>query len=90
MEQESEDMQSREKNMVLLPAGMSSWVLHTFRSLRSYNYRIYAAAQLVSSCGSWVQLTAISWLVFDMTNSAFYLGLISFLRQSPLLVLGFA
>ncbi len=69
--------------------GLTSWTLVTFRSLKNPNYRNYAIAQLVSSCGSWVQLTAISWLVFDLTNSAMYLGTVSFLRQSPVLLFGF-
>ena len=69
--------------------GLTSWTLLTFRSLKNPRYRDYALAQLVSSCGSWIQLTAISWLVFDLTNSAMYLGTVSFLRQSPVLLFGF-
>lgn len=90
MAQESDNLERREQRVALVPTGVSSWMLHTFRSLQSYNYRVYATSQLISSCGSWIQLTAISWLVFDITNSAFHLGLISFLRQSPLLILGYA
>lgn len=74
---------------VLVPQGLTSWTLVTFRSLKNANYRNYAIAQLVSSCGSWIQLTAISWLVFDITNSPLDLGLVSFLRQSPIIFFGF-
>ncbi|HMO20467.1 MAG TPA: MFS transporter, partial [Candidatus Melainabacteria bacterium] len=74
---------------VLVPQGLTSWTLVTFRSLKNANYRNYAIAQLVSRCGSWIQLTAISWLVFDITNSPLDLGLVSFLRQSPIIFFGF-
>ena len=33
-------------------------------------------------------MTAISWLVFQLSDSAFVLGLVNFLRQSPLILLG--
>ena len=56
----------------------------TFRSLGDPNYRIFAIAQLISSCGSRVQVTALRWLVLEMTNSSFLLGLVSFLGQFPL------
>jgi len=62
----------------------------TFRSLRNPDYRIYATSQLISNCGSWIQMTAISWLVFELSDSAFMLGLVNFLRQSPVLFLGLA
>lgn len=65
------------------------WVLQTFRSLRSKNYRVYALSQLVSNCGTWIQLTVISWLVLDLTGSPFMLGLVNFLRLSPVAFLGF-
>lgn len=68
---------------------MPLWILQTFRSLRNRNYRTYAISQLVSNCGSWIQLTVISWLVLELTGSAFMLGLVNFLRLSPVALLGF-
>lgn len=61
---------------------------HTFRSLKNPNYRLFAISQLVSNCGSFIQVTAFSWLVFQLGHSAFVLGLVSFVRHSPLLLLG--
>ena len=34
-----------------------------FRSLRSYNYRVWSAGALVSNVGTWMQRTAQDWLV---------------------------
>ena len=91
MQQESKEYEDEmSQHTTLVQTGLNSWVLQTFRSLRSRNYRIYATSQLISNCGSWIQLTAISWLVFEISGSAFLLGLVSFLRQSPLLLFGFA
>ena len=65
------------------------WILQTFRSLRSEDYRTYALSQLISNCGTWIQLTVISWLVLDLTGSPFMLGLVNFLRLAPVAFLGF-
>ncbi|MBA5828219.1 MFS transporter, partial [Escherichia coli] len=34
-----------------------------FRSLRSFNYRVWALGSLVSNIGTWIQRTAQDWLV---------------------------
>ncbi|MDI9682303.1 MFS transporter, partial [Burkholderia cenocepacia] len=34
-----------------------------FRSLRSFNYRVWAIGSLVSNIGTWIQRTAQDWLV---------------------------
>jgi len=39
-----------------------------------------------SSIGTWMQIVAQSWLVFDMSKSKFLLGLDSFLGQIPILL----
>ena len=40
-----------------------------------------------SSVGTWVQITAQNWMVLSLTNSAFFLGLDSFLQQLPIMLL---
>jgi len=37
---------------------------NTFRSLKVFNYRVWAAGSLVSNVGTWMQRTAQDWLVF--------------------------
>ncbi|HEX4599242.1 MAG TPA: MFS transporter, partial [Burkholderiaceae bacterium] len=34
-----------------------------FRSLRHYNYRVWALGALVSNVGTWMQRTAQDWIV---------------------------
>ena len=58
-------------------------------SLRKYrNYRLYFAGQIVSYSGSWMQDTALPWLVLQLTHSPFHVGLLVFCRYGPFMVGG--
>ena len=46
-------------------------------------YRLFAAGQVVSVLGSWIQQVALAWLVFRLTGDVFLLGLTGFLMQIP-------
>ena len=61
----------------------------TFRSLRAYNYRVWAAGSLVSNVGTWMQRTAQDWLVLtELThNSASAVGVVMALQFGPQLLL---
>src|SRR6478672_5033212 len=59
----------------------------SLRALQAYNFRLYFFGQAVSLVGTWMQRIAVSWLVYNVTHSAFYLGLIGFAGQIPMLVL---
>jgi len=50
-------------------------------SLSNRNYRLFFSGQLVSLTGTWIQVVAMSWLVYTLTNSAFMLGLVTFLSH---------
>lgn len=54
-----------------------------FRSLRFRNYRLFFSGQLVSLIGTWIQIVALSWVVYLKTNSPFWLGLVNFSSQIP-------
>lgn len=54
-----------------------------FRSLKSRNYRLFFFGQSISLIGSWIQVVALPWLVYSMTNDVFLLGLVSFVGQIP-------
>jgi MFS family permease len=58
-----------------------------FRALNSRNYRLFFMGQGTSLIGTWLQTTAMSWLVYRLTGSAFLLGVVGFCSQLPLLVL---
>jgi MFS family permease len=60
-----------------------------FRSLRNFNYRIWAAGALVSNVGTWMQRTAQDWLVYtELTHhDASAVGLVMALQFGPQLLL---
>lgn len=64
----------------------SRWPPSTFRSLQHRNFRLLWFGNLISHSGDWMDQIAFNWLVYAMTGSAFYLGLINFCRLAPILV----
>jgi len=60
----------------------------SFRALHSLPFRLYFGGQVVSASGSFLQQTAISWLVFELTHSATDLGLVLAAGGIPSLLLG--
>jgi len=58
-----------------------------FRSLHSKNYRLFFYGQSISLVGTWIQRIAVPWMVYDMTGSVFYLGLVGFAGQIPTFIL---
>lgn len=57
--------------------------ISTFRAFRSTNYTLYFFGRSVSQFGTWMQRTAVVWVVYSMTQSAFMLGLTIFAEQFP-------
>ncbi|GAA3665452.1 MFS transporter [Nonomuraea antimicrobica] len=60
-----------------------------FRSLKVRNYRMFAAGGVVSNVGTWLQRTALDWLVLDLTHgSGAALGFATALQFLPMLLFG--
>ena len=57
-----------------------------FRALRHGEFRFFWSGNLVSNIGSWMQNVAQGWLVLQLTNSPFWLGMVGFAQQIPALV----
>ena len=53
-----------------------SWLPAGLIALRERNFVLYVVGQFTSQLGSWIELTAVSWIVYEMTNSPFLLGLV--------------
>ena len=60
----------------------------TFESLGLRDYRFLWLGQLTTSMGQWMDQTARSWLIYDMTKSPMQLGIASAMRGAPLLIFG--
>ncbi|PIQ87645.1 MAG: MFS transporter [Candidatus Omnitrophica bacterium CG11_big_fil_rev_8_21_14_0_20_43_6] len=57
-----------------------------FSSLKVKYFRVYWLGMFVSLVGTWIQTVAQSWLVFQLTNSSFLLGVVGFLALIPIFV----
>ena len=77
-----EDVSGRQRRM---PVGGITW-RHTFRALRHRNYRLFFLGQLISLVGTWMQQTAMSWFVYQITNSKFLLGLVAAVGSAPMML----
>jgi MFS family permease len=59
-----------------------SWK-QAFLALRHPNYRLWFWSQMFSLFGSWMQSTALGFLVYDLTRSPAYLGVVGFAAGIP-------
>ncbi|MCX6966737.1 MAG: MFS transporter [Verrucomicrobia bacterium] len=57
------------------------------RAFRHRNFQLYFGGQCISLVGTWIQGVALGWTVYQMTHSAFLLGLVGFAGQFPLFLL---
>ncbi|GLB48152.1 MFS transporter [Neptunitalea lumnitzerae] len=65
---------------------MKKWSKSTFRALQHPNFRIFITGQAISRIGTWMERTAVSWVVYDVTDSNFMLGLAAFCSQFPMFI----
>lgn len=63
--------------------------MSTFNAFKSYNYRLYFTGQSVSLIGTWMQKTAVSWLIYSQTGSKFMLGVTVFASMFPSFLFSF-
>jgi len=61
--------------------------INTFKAFRSRNYTLYFVGRSVSQFGTWMQRTAVVWVIYTMTHSAFMLGVTIFAEQFPSFIL---
>ena len=77
-----EDVSGRPRRV---PVGRVTW-RHTFRALRHRNYRLFFWGQLISLVGTWMQQTAMSWFVYQITNSKLLLGIVAAMGSAPMML----
>src|SRR5436853_1705649 len=61
-----------------------------FRALRHRNFLLFWSGAFLSNTGTWMQAVAQGWLVFELSNSPFWLGVDGFMSTAPGLVLTLA
>src|SRR5688572_17106751 len=75
-------------NVVTAKTGFAAVGLRTFSSLRYRDYRYLWISILFMSGGQWMQQVALSWLVYQITDSPFMLGAINGVGAVPFLIFG--
>ena len=53
-------------------------------ALRHRNFRLFSIGQFISLSGSWMQQVAVAWMVLQLTDSAFSVGLVTTLGGLPM------
>lgn len=61
--------------------------LRGLEALRSRNYVLYLVGHFTSQTGAWVEQTAVSWILYELTGSALLLGLAGLARAIPTIAL---
>jgi MFS family permease len=57
-------------------------------AFRYRDYRLFWTSLFISNIGTWMQMTATSWLLYQLTNSPLMLGLNGIFRAAPAIMLG--
>ncbi|MBP1624178.1 MAG: putative multidrug-efflux transporterc, partial [Acidobacteria bacterium] len=72
----------------LADAGRLGFYKRTFRAFGYRDFRLMWAGAFTSTTGTWMQSVAQAWLVLEMTGarSAFFLGLLGFLSDLPIML----
>jgi MFS family permease len=55
----------------------------TFRAFNNRNYALYFSGQSISQIGTWMQRTAVIWVIYSLTHSASMIGFAVFAQQFP-------
>lgn len=63
--------------------------LSTFNAFKNRNYRLFFGGQSVSLIGTWMQKTAVSWVVYAETHSNLMLGITLFASMFPTFLFSF-
>ncbi len=81
---------------VVIPAAVADALEHDLRpdprwpraisSLRNADFRFFWSGNFLSNIGTWMQNIAQSWLVLQLTNSSYWLGVIGFIASIPFLI----
>ncbi|MEW6116519.1 MAG: MFS transporter [Nitrospirota bacterium] len=59
---------------------------HRFSALYVRDFRLFWFGQIISLSGTWMHSVAQSWLVYSLTRSPLYLGIIASISSLPILV----
>jgi MFS family permease len=82
----SENISEPQPSAIILTVSSGKDWLRAFSSLRQRNFRLVWSGQLISLIGTGMQVVGQSWLVLELTHSAWQLGLVGALQALPVLL----
>ena len=77
---------NEETPAIILPQQPEKGLLRAITSLRQRNFRLFWCGQMISLIGSYMQSIGETWLVLELTHSAWQLGLVGALQALPVLL----
>src|SRR5260221_12213354 len=77
---------NEETPAITLPKTPEKGLLRGITSLRQRNFRLFWCGQMISLMGSYMQSIGETWLVLELTHSAWQLRLVAALDAVPILV----
>jgi MFS family permease len=60
----------------------------TLEPFAHHDFALFWSGALVSNIGTWLQNVALSWLIWEITHSAFWVSMVTFAQFSPTLLFG--
>ncbi len=76
-----------EKTVEAPAAGQRLATGATFSAMRHRNFQLYFGGQLISNVGTWMQIIAQGWVVYQLGHSELILGLVAFASAVPSLLI---
>ena len=70
----------------VFPASNAGRFGETFAAFRHRNFQLYFGGQLISNVGTWMQIIAQGWVVYQIGHSELILGIVGFAAAIPTLV----
>ncbi|HHE31462.1 MAG TPA: MFS transporter [Chlorobaculum parvum] len=78
---------SPEQSVTDQPSGLKARLLEAFPAFAGRDFRLYFVGQIISMIGTWIEIVAQGWLVFEITGSAFWVGVAAAASMVPTLFL---
>jgi MFS family permease len=78
---------SYKHNLPVNKIQLGSLSIRVFRPLRHKNYALFGSSDFIASIGQFVREIALYWLAYEITGSAFALGILGLCEATPRLVL---
>jgi MFS family permease len=82
------DESEPETSTELMAAVPAQGLKHAARAFRHRDFTVFWLGALASNTGSWVQNLAVPFVLYEVTKSAFWVGLATFTQFLPVMLLG--